>query len=67
VLTPYQAPDGSIVWRCGAAAPLPMEPLGGVTLDGTDVQPKYLPGNCRATAQPGALVPPPGGPIAALF
>ena len=56
-LTPYETPDRSVAWRCGAA-PIPANtnPLGtgstavavydGGTLAGTTMQ-KYLPAACR--------------------
>ena len=50
-ITPYTTPGGTIVWRCGAAAPPSATPLegGGVIsahLDPT-VESRYLPAACR--------------------
>ena len=48
VITPYAGPDGSVVFRCGHAAPPGnLEPIGAATLDGTTLQPQYLPSGCR--------------------
>lgn len=53
-LTPYEAPDRSIVWRCGyAAQPSGLSELG--TADGGNaaayvvpsVLPQYVPASCR--------------------
>jgi type IV pilus assembly protein PilA len=53
-LTPYEALDGGIVWRCGyAAAPAGLNPMGtaagGTAASHTDptIDSEYLPGSCR--------------------
>ena len=50
--TPYMAPSGSIVWRCGAAGiPVGTAPLTGGGLTSVHVAPtidsRYLPSSCR--------------------
>jgi len=47
VLTPFQSVDNSVSWQCGyAAAPTPQQIGGGGAA--TNVQPQYLPSDCRA-------------------
>ena len=48
-VTPYESPDGGIIWRCGnAAPPAGNDPLGTVTVYIPPTVPgEYLPGSCR--------------------
>lgn len=48
-LTPYETPDGSIIWRCGyAGAPSGNDPLGTLTAYVLPSVPmEYMPGSCR--------------------
>ncbi|MGI9329176.1 MAG: pilin [Gammaproteobacteria bacterium] len=55
--TPYETPDGTIIWSCGFASP-PQGSLmgsangGDIALDGpTTVEPRYLPYFCREPQQ----------------
>ena len=48
VITPYVSSSGSVVWRCGHAAPPPgLEALGAASLGGTTLQQQFLPSACR--------------------
>jgi type IV pilus assembly protein PilA len=53
-LTPYESPDGTVVWRCGTSvAPPGLNPLGtagggnAAVYIAPSVPPQYLPSNCR--------------------
>jgi len=50
VMTPFATADNSVAWRCGlkaAEATWTGGAIGGDSAAGTNVDPKYLPANCR--------------------